>query len=74
MKINVDKELLIEHLKKVNFDYFYKVDEGEPHHDSIGYDHTIYYRSLRYVPNKVLKQWIKEIKDGIKKSKEKKYD
>ena len=72
MKINVDKELLLEHLKKVNFDYFYKVDEGEAHHDIVGYDDILYYRSLRYVPNKVLRQWIKEIKDGIKKSKEKK--
>lgn len=69
MKINVDKEILLEHLKKVNLDYFYKVDEGEAYHDSVGYDDTIYYRSLRYVPNKVLKKWIKEIKDKIKEKK-----
>jgi len=69
MKINVDKEILITHLSNVNLDYFYKVDEGEAHHDIVGYDHTIYYRSLRYVPNKVLKKWIREIKDKIKEKK-----
>ena len=69
MKINADKEILLSQLHKVNLDYFYKVDEGEAYHDIVGYDDTIYYRSLRYVPNKVLKKWIKEIKDKIKEKK-----
>ena len=34
--------------------------------DSIGMDSDHLFRALRYVPNRVIKKWIKELKKGIK--------
>ena len=40
---------------------------GEPLEDNIGMDKDHLFTALRYVPNKVIKEWIKELKKGIKK-------
>ena len=64
------KEKLLSELNKVNMKYFEEVLGGECHEDSIGNDsHHLYY-ALRYVPNKVIKRWIKESSKEIKKERE----
>ena len=40
---------------------------AEAQDDSIGMDKDHLFRALRYVPNKVIKEWIKEIKEQLKK-------
>jgi|10_taG_2_1085330.scaffolds.fasta_scaffold11081_8 hypothetical protein len=67
MKKNESKEKLLKELKDVNNDLFYEVYNGEAEGDLIGKDTFMYVNAMRYVPNKVLRKWIKEIKDEIKK-------
>ena len=62
------KEKLLSELREVNNDYFYKVQDGECFHDSIGEDNHHLFLALRYVPNKVIKKWIKDLKKEIKKN------
>ena len=61
------KEELLKKLQDVNYNYFEEVMEGECHEDSIGMDKDHLFRALRYVPNKVIKEWIKEMKEQLKK-------
>ena len=49
------------------WNYFYEVANGVADGDVIGLDSEFYSRALRYVPNKVLRKWIKETKLEIKK-------
>ena len=60
------KEELLKELNDVNHKLYDDVMEGEAECDSIGMDNTHLFRALRYVPNKVIKEWIKEIKDQLK--------
>ena len=60
------KEELLKELSEVNHKYYYDVMGGEAQQDSIGMDSHHLFRALRYVPNKVIKEWIKEIKDQLK--------
>jgi len=60
------KEKLLSKLKDVNNKFYYDVMGGEAQCDSVGMDSDHLYRALRYVPNKVIKEWIKEIKDQLK--------
>ena len=62
------KEKLLSELREVNNDYFYKVQDGECFHDSIAEDNHHLFLALRYVPNKVIKKWIKDLKKEIKKN------
>ena len=62
------KEKLLSELHEVNMKYFEEVLEGECHEDSIGNDSHHLYHALRYVPNKVIKKWIKDLKKEIKKN------
>ncbi len=59
------KEKLLKELHNVNYEYFEKVMNEEALDDSIGMDNTHLFRALRYVPNKVIKEWIKEIKEKL---------
>ena len=60
------KEELLKELNDVNHKLYDDVMEGEAECDSIGMDNTHLFRALRYVPNKVIKKWIKELKDQLK--------
>ena len=71
MKKYESKEKLLKNLIDINFNYFYEVDHGIADGDIIGLDGYFYFRALRYVPNKVLRKWIKETKLKIKKQGEK---
>ena len=59
------KEELLKELHHVNYEYFKQVMNEESLEDSIGMDKDHLFRALRYVPNKVIKKWIKEIKDQL---------
>jgi hypothetical protein len=59
------KEKLLKKLDDVNVKFYYDVMNGEPDEDAIGMDKDHLFRALRYVPNKVIKEWIKEIKDQL---------
>jgi len=60
------KEKLLKELNDVNHKFYYDVMGGEADCDSIGMNNDHLFRALRYVPNKVIKEWIKEIKDQLK--------
>jgi|GEM_PF-4738262 hypothetical protein len=66
MKLKPKKEELLKKLYDVNNEYYYKVMDGEAVHDSIGNDFKHLHRALGYVPNKVIKEWTKEMKKEIK--------
>ena len=61
----ITKEKLLKELHNVNYEYFEKVMNEESLEDSIGMDKDHLFRALRYVPNKVIKEWIKEIKEKL---------
>ena len=71
MKKYESKEKLLSELYIINHTYFYEVCNGIADGDVIGKDGHHLWQSLRYVPNKVLRKWIKEIKDELKKHGEK---
>jgi len=60
------KEKLLEKLNDVNHKFYSDVMNSEADEDAIGRDKDHLFRALRYVPNKVIKEWIKEIKDQLK--------
>ena len=62
------KEKLLSQLRDINYKYHNDVMDGESAEDSIGLDSDHLHRALRYVPNKVIKEWIKELKKDIKKN------
>ena len=61
------KEKLLKELDDVNHKFYYDVMKGESDEDAIGMDKDHLFRALRYVPNKVIKEWIKEIKEQLTK-------
>ena len=71
MKKYESKEKLLQELKNINHNYFYEVCGGEADGDLIGKDTFMYVNAIRYVPNKVLRKWIKETKLELKKHGEK---
>jgi len=70
MKINEKKIALLKELHDVNNEVFTKVHEGESFHDIIGNDYDHFWEALRYVPNHVIKKWIKNCKKEVKQYKE----
>ena len=64
----ITKEKLLKELDDVNHKFYYDVMGGEADCDSIGMDSHHLFLALRYVPNKVIKKWIKELKKDIKKN------
>ena len=67
MKKYDSKEKLLKNLNDINWNYYNEVANGVADGDVIGLDSEFYSRALRYVPNKVLRKWIKETKHEIKK-------
>ena len=67
MKSNI-KETLIKKLHDVNIDVFNKCHDGESTGDLCGFEDIHLAKALRYVPNHVLKKWIKNCKEEIKKT------
>ena len=65
MKSNKKKEELISKLRKANYEVFMKVHNEETFEDIHGNDPQHFFSALRYVPNKVLKQWIKNCKKEV---------
>ena len=63
------KEKLLDERFKINSEYYYTVMNGEADADVIGLDNKHLFLALRYVPNKVLKSWIRDMKKEIKESK-----
>ncbi len=60
------KEELLQKLWDINHEYYRKVMNGEAYEDSIGRDSDHLHKALRYVPNRVIKDWIKELKGEVK--------
>ena len=61
------KEELLKKLNEINYKFYDDVMGGEAQCDSVGMDSTHLFRALKYVPNKVIKEWIKEIKEQLTK-------
>tara|TARA_R100001129_G_scaffold113131_1_gene77983 strand:- start:200 stop:424 length:225 start_codon:yes stop_codon:yes gene_type:complete len=70
MKINEKKEALLKELSDVNEEVFLKVHDGVALHDIRGNDHDHFSEALRYVPNHVIKKWIKNCKTEVKAQEE----
>ena len=66
MKLNEKKETLLKKLREVNNEVFTKIHEGECFHDITGNDFDHFWEAMRYVPNHVIKKWIKKCKSEIK--------
>ena len=62
------KEKLLKERREINSKYYHEVMGGISDSDVIGLDSTHLYKALRYVPNKILKSWIREMKKEIKES------
>ena len=69
-KINEKKEALIKKIHDVNFEVFEKVHDGVAYGDLIGFDDVYYSKAMKYVPNHILKKWIRDCKKEIKEHKE----
>ena len=61
------KEELLKKLWDINHEYYDKVMDNEAQEDSIGRDNDHLHQALKYVPNRVIKDWIKELKGEIKR-------
>lgn len=72
MKLNEKKETLIKQLHDINFEVHLKPFDGEATGDLIGYDDMFFAKAMRYVPNHVIKKWIKKCKTEVKQHKEEK--
>ena len=70
MKLNKKKEALLKELNDVNHEVFEKVHEGISEHDIVGNDFDHFWKAMRYVPNRVIKKWIKNCKEEVKQYKE----
>jgi len=65
--MNIKKEELLKKLWDINHEYYDKVMDNEAQEDSIGRDNDHLHKALKYVPNRVIKDWIKELKGEIKR-------
>ena len=63
------KRKLIAERDNVNYIYYEKNMEHTADHDSIGLDFEHFRVAIKYVPNHVLRKWIKEMKKKIKEHK-----
>lgn len=70
MKLNEKKEKLLKELNDVNYEVFIKVHDGDCFHDITGNHFNHFVEALRYVPNRVIKKWIKNCKTEVKQHKE----
>jgi len=72
MKLNQKKETLIKQLRDINYQVHLKPFDGEATGDLIGYEDMFFAKAMRYVPNNVIKQWIKKCKSNLKEFKDNK--
>ena len=72
MKLNQKKEILIKELHNINYQVHLKPFDGEATGDLIGYEDMFFAKAMRYVPNNVIKQWIKKCKSNLKEFKDNK--
>ena len=72
MKLNEKKETLIKQLHEINWEVHTKPFDGEATGDLIGFDDMFFAKAMRYVPNHVIKKWIKKCKTEVKQHKEEK--
>ena len=70
MKLNEKKISLIKELHNANYEVFKKVHHEESYGDVLGFDNSHYSQALSYVPNHILKKWIKKCKEAVKQYKE----
>jgi hypothetical protein len=63
------KQKLIAERHNVNYIYYEKIMEHIADHDSVGLDHQHFIEALKWVPNHVLRRWIKKMKERIKEGK-----
>ena len=68
MKKNNKKEKLLSELREVNRKVFWEVHKGETYHDIVGNDIDHFREALRYVPNHILKRWIKSCKKEVREA------
>ena len=66
MKMNEKKEVLLKQLHNFNSEAHTKLFDGESVGDLCAFEDMYYAKALRYVPNNVLKKWIKNCKDELK--------
>ena len=69
MKLNEKKETLLKKLREVNNEVFTKIHEGECFPDITGNDFDHFLEAMRYVPNHVIKKWIRKCKTELKEHK-----
>jgi len=74
MKLNEKKETLLKELRRANNEVFVKVHNGECYHDITGNDPDHFWKALRYVPNHIIKKWIKNCKTEVKEHEEKEHE
>jgi len=67
MKSNI-KETLIKKLHDINFDVYEKCHYGVASADFVGNNDIHFAKALKYVQNHILKKWIKNCKEEIKKT------
>ena len=60
------KKKLIAERNNINWLYYEKIMGQTAEHDSIGLDFEHFYEALQYVPNRVLRKWIKKMKEQLK--------
>ena len=70
MKLNQKKETLIKKYMNLNIEVHEKVFEGCAVGDLIAFDERVFSEALRYLPNHILKKWIKKCKSEIKELEE----
>tara|TARA_R110002012_G_scaffold308489_1_gene514759 strand:+ start:387 stop:623 length:237 start_codon:yes stop_codon:yes gene_type:complete len=68
MKKNDKKEKLLLQLCKENWKVFYEVHNGVAHGDLVGNDDVYYHKAMKYVPNHILKRWIKSCKKEVREA------
>tara|TARA_R100001086_G_C11698127_1_gene220572 strand:+ start:277 stop:504 length:228 start_codon:yes stop_codon:yes gene_type:complete len=69
MNLNQKKESLLKELRDANWKVFEEVHDGIAHGDLVGNDDVYYHKALRYVPNHILKKWIRNSKKELKEKK-----
>ena len=62
------KKKLIAERHNINWLYYEKIMEHTAEHDSVGLDFEHFLEALQYVPNRVLRKWIKKMKEQLKEN------
>ena len=68
MKLNQKKEALIQKYLDLNINVHEKVFNGHPTGDTLGFDDEIFSEALSYLPNHIIKKWIKKCQSSLKEN------